>query len=402
MSDAQSYYDGLLSQGYTPDQATQYTQQYYPDFQPVAPQVAPVAQFEVDQSQVQSIAQTHGVDPTQLVDTARYYDANQDGVLQPQELTATAQAMTNTAAPMAPAAMPMPAMQAPMPGMAAAPAGMPMPGMGGAPAGMPMPGMGGAPAGMPAPMPGMNMAAAPASSGEVNSLGWAAVGCIAVSMILAGMGIFGGSWLTSDLEDGSSANFGLTSIHFDCTDIMNETEKQACAVQFWTLTQEDMNATPPADIPVKNSGDISTYCSNVETFSMGTLQALATLTGGEVPQEAKNNITAAYNECMETDSAGGTGSLMLWIGTTVALLTTVLMVFNMLGMSVIPGDTQKISMIAGFVTAVLIGLGVLLWYMGLPDSGDASAGINVWLTLIGAVTAATSGLLIKMYGRSSN
>ena len=81
MSDAQSYYDGLLSQGYTPDQATQYTQQYYPDFQPVAPQVAPVAQFEVDQSQVQSIAQTHGVDPTQLVDTARYYDANQDEFL---------------------------------------------------------------------------------------------------------------------------------------------------------------------------------------------------------------------------------------------------------------------------------------------------------------------------------
>ena len=93
---------------------------------------------------------------------------------------------------------------------------------------------------------------------------------------------------------------------------------------------------------------------------------------------------------------------MLWIGAIVALVTTVLMVFNMLGVSVIPGDTQKISMIAGFVTAVLIGLGVLLWYMGLPDSGDASAGINVWLTLIGAVIAATSGLLIKMYGRPSN
>ncbi|MAK41613.1 MAG: hypothetical protein CL997_02860, partial [Euryarchaeota archaeon] len=116
MSDAQSYYDGLLSQGYTPDQASQYTKQYYPDFQPMAPQVSPVAQFEVDQSQVQSIAQTHGVDPTQLVDTARYYDANQDGVLQPEELTATAQAMTNTVAPTAPATMPMPAIQAPMAG----------------------------------------------------------------------------------------------------------------------------------------------------------------------------------------------------------------------------------------------------------------------------------------------
>ena len=59
---------------------------------------------------------------------------------------------------------------------------------------------------------------------------------------------------------------------------MNETEKQLCAVQFWTLTQEDMNATPPADIPVKNSGDMSTYCSNVETFITNYSQKLAKLT----------------------------------------------------------------------------------------------------------------------------
>ena len=387
MSDAQSYYDGLLSQGYTPDQASQYTKQYYPDFQPTAPQVAPVAQFEIDQSQVQSIAQTHGVDPTQLVDTARYYDANQDGVLQPEELTATAQAMTNTVAPTAPAAMPMPAMQAPMAG---------------APGGMPMPGMGGAPAGMPTPMAGMNMAGASVSSGEPNSLGWAAVGCIAVSMILAGMGIFGSSWLTSDFEDGTSQNYGLTTIQIDCTDVMNETEKQLCAGLNWIFTQEEYSETPPANGPITHSADISTYCSNTETYITNQYQKLANASGTDVSQDDKDNITAVYDECMKIDSAGGTGSLMLWIGAIVALVTTILMVFNMLGVSLIPGDTQKISMIAGFVTAVLIGLGVLLWYMGLPDSGDASAGINVWLTLISAVIAATSGLLIKMYGRPSN
>ena len=387
MSDAQSYYDGLLSQGYTPDQASQYTKQYYPDFQPTAPQVAPVAQFEIDQSQVQSIAQTHGVDPTQLVDTARYYDANQDGVLQPEELTATAQAMTNTVAPTAPAAMPMPAMQAPMAG---------------APGGMPMPGMGGAPAGMPTPMAGMNMAGASVSSGEPNSLGWAAVGCIAVSMILAGMGILGSSWLTSDFEDGTSQNYGLTTIQIDCTDVMNETEKQLCAGLNWIFTQEEYSETPPANGPITHSADISTYCSNTETYITNQYQKLANASGTDVSQDDKDNITAVYDECMKIDSAGGTGSLMLWIGAIVALVTTILMVFNMLGVSLIPGDTQKISMIAGFVTAVLIGLGVLLWYMGLPDSGDASAGINVWLTLISAVIAATSGLLIKMYGRPSN
>ena len=47
MSDAQNYYDGLISQGYSADNATTYTQQHFPDFgaQPAAPGVdaAPVA-----------------------------------------------------------------------------------------------------------------------------------------------------------------------------------------------------------------------------------------------------------------------------------------------------------------------------------------------------------------------
>jgi len=41
MSDAQAYYDGLLTQNYSPDQALQHTQQYFPDFQPVPAAAAP-------------------------------------------------------------------------------------------------------------------------------------------------------------------------------------------------------------------------------------------------------------------------------------------------------------------------------------------------------------------------
>jgi len=41
MSDAQTYYDGLISQGYLPEQAVTFTQQYYPDFQGTAPAPAP-------------------------------------------------------------------------------------------------------------------------------------------------------------------------------------------------------------------------------------------------------------------------------------------------------------------------------------------------------------------------
>ena len=120
MTGGQEYYDGLITQGYTPDQALQYTQQHFPGFEATAPTVAPMDAFEVDQGKVDEIAATHGVDAGALADTARHFDANQDFILQPSELETTAQAMTNTVQPPAPmAAAPMAAPMGGMPQMGA-------------------------------------------------------------------------------------------------------------------------------------------------------------------------------------------------------------------------------------------------------------------------------------------
>ena len=156
MTGGQEYYDGLITQGYTPDQALQYTQQHFPGFEATAPTVAPMDAFEVDQGKVDEIAATHGVDAGALADTARHFDANQDFILQPSELETTAQAMTNTvqppapmaAAPMAAPAMAAPAMAAPMggmpqmaaPAMAAPMGGMPQMGAPGMTTAISMPG----------------------------------------------------------------------------------------------------------------------------------------------------------------------------------------------------------------------------------------------------------------------
>jgi len=43
MSEAQSYYDGLIAQGHAPEGATQYTQQHFPGFVPAAVAPAPAA-----------------------------------------------------------------------------------------------------------------------------------------------------------------------------------------------------------------------------------------------------------------------------------------------------------------------------------------------------------------------
>ena len=71
MTDAQSYYDGLISQGYTPDQAVSYTQQYYPEFQatpvqpaaPIAPAAIPIpATMETPQPMVSTSSDEGGID----------------------------------------------------------------------------------------------------------------------------------------------------------------------------------------------------------------------------------------------------------------------------------------------------------------------------------------------------
>ena len=200
MTGGQEYYDGLITQGYTPDQALQYTQQHFPGFEATAPTVAPMDAFEVDQGKVDEIAATHGVDAGALADTARHFDANQDFILQPSELETTAQAMTNTVQPPAPMAAP---------AMAAAPMAAPMGGMPqmGAP-GMaaPMGGMPMAAPGMAAPMGGMPQMGAPGMTTAISMPGnnknvlvsyllWLFLGIFGAHHLYMGRGI--GIWIVS-------------------------------------------------------------------------------------------------------------------------------------------------------------------------------------------------------------
>ena len=208
MTGGQEYYDGLITQGYTPDQALQYTQQHFPGFTATAPAVAPMEAFEVDQGKVDEIAATHGVDAGELADTARHFDANQDFILQPSELETTAQAMTNTVQPPAPMAAPMaapamaaPAMAAPAmaaPGMAAPAMAAPMaaPAMA---APMAAPGMAAPMGGMPQMgAPGMTTAIAMPGNNKnvlVSYLLWFFLGFFGAHHLYMGRGI--GIWIVS-------------------------------------------------------------------------------------------------------------------------------------------------------------------------------------------------------------
>ena len=63
MTDGQTYYDGLIAQGYPADQALGYTQQYYPGFYPAAAAPAPMPMPAQPVTQPQVVSQPQMVQP---------------------------------------------------------------------------------------------------------------------------------------------------------------------------------------------------------------------------------------------------------------------------------------------------------------------------------------------------
>jgi hypothetical protein len=83
-------------------------------------------------------------------------------------------------------------------------------------------------------------------------------------------------------------------------------------------------------------------------------------------------------------SAGTWGGIILWMGSLSCL--AVIMMFILpkfeVDLEVLP---DNVDMGMSWAGGILTGLAVLAWYVLLPDSGDASPGMSVWLTIAGSV-----------------
>lgn len=362
MSGAQEYYDGLIAQGYTPEQATGFTQQHFPGFSPAAPQVAPMDQFQVDQSQVQAVAQQHGVDPNQLAQTARHFDANQDGVLQQSELQATAQQMVSTAVPAAPQAVAAP-MTAPMAApMAAPPMGQPM--------AAPMGGM------MPAPQ----MAMQPSGN---SPLGYVAVACIVITLVMSTWGVLGGTWVVPDDDEDMD---GIKEAHTDLSDFVFIFDMEDGIGYDGTCDDLfDEDDFDKSDFEDEVGGEVSCVGDDMKIV----------ISLSDVCDEEDDEDTC------DAATAGLTATIILWVAVAVTLGATLLIVFNVFNIGALPINTQKFGMIAGISAGALVAIGVILWMIMMPDMDDSAYGLNVWLTLVGAVTGIVAGILTKTHGNAS-
>ncbi len=332
MSAAQDYYNQVLSMGHSPENALAYTRQHYPDFIPGV--AAPVAAPVVAPVSQQPVP---------------------------------------AAQPVAqPAIAPAPAVAAPV-APVAAPAAV-------------------------APSVYSPMASTPLPAGGTTPMMWAAVGCIVFALLLSMAGQFSHSWIVNNEEGGEGQSVGLTTIRQDCSVAepdADETKQQAideCKAFAYMFFAEDMEEAAEDDITVDDMddaivGDYEDYCDNIYTFA-------AAFAMGD--QDALNELSEVRDTCLETPAAGSTGGLILWLGSLSALLGTVMLASGSIGRN-LPANAEKHGKWAGMAAGVLMLLAVLVWWLLLPETEtDTSAGMGVWMTVLGGVLAVVAGVLAFM------
>ena len=302
MTDGQTYYNGLINQGYPAEQALGYTQQYYPGFMPTT---APIA------------------------------------------------------APM-PAPIPQPGQPVVQPMMAAAPMGM-------------------------VPMGMSPIGGAPVVMGEAKPImTWAAIACIAMALILSITVQFTNTWQT---HPDSDVGYGLNSLSIDCSD----SDFIDCNKIAYIMVSEDFNSADPNDAPDDDvfRGSLENYCEN----SFKYVLSFADDGNGEVDSEIRKNAEDARQECLDMNSAGNVGGIVIWLGAIGALLGTVMMVMSMLGKT-LPANAEGFGKITAWVSGVILILGVIIWKLMLPDSNlDLEIGMSFYLAILAGLLAIIAGIL---------
>ena len=256
------------------------------------------------------------------------------------------------------------------------------------------------------PMPAQTMPqptmAQPSLGGEGPSMmGWAAVGLIAMALLLSVVAQFNGAWLSGEADGGLQIKSGLSSVTYDCSGIDDEANQSIC-ISSSAYLSTPMDETPPENsTEMVHKGTQAGACDRFEELTIGMATALSD--GNQsVIDEATSAAADAKAECMISVEAGSKGSTWLWIGTVLALVCTVMAVLPKVGVNALPSVVTDNARWGNMLAGVVIVLAVLLWRGALPDDPDSvmGASIGVYIAVVAGIMAIASGVLEVLDGRS--
>jgi hypothetical protein len=204
--------------------------------------------------------------------------------------------------------------------------------------------------------------------------GYIVTGLLALCLLLGLAGQFGSTWQVKEedfLGDGDVVienSTGLRSKHIE----MVCNEKNDAAV----MACENINTVASAGV---KDFDYMEYDDGVTTIELdGDYDACI-----RSMEDAGVTEDETCDDLSDVISAGTWGGIILWMGILSCLAWIVMFILPKFefDLEVLPDNVDLGMSWAG---GILTGLAVLAWYVLLP-SGDASAGMSVWLTIIGSV-----------------
>ena len=169
-------------------------------------------------------------------------------------------------------------------------------------------------------------------------------GMTALCLILGIMGAMGNTWLVpSEEEEGMDAGAGLTSQWVE----MDAETAEMCDMMV------DM---------MEDEGDAE--CDG----SMLTM----TISFSDLCDDGDD-------ESCDMATGGMIGTIGMWAGVVCALLITLTMVLPMAGVDAMDAVPENVTQIATWAAGALMLVGMLGWYMMLPDGGEFSLGMSGWM-----------------------
>ena len=218
--------------------------------------------------------------------------------------------------------------------------------------------------------------------------GMIVAGMMAVSLILGIIGVLGDAWLVSEDDemdmDGLEVTYGLNNmaLTYDLTELVGGMMEGECddMLEGMEEDQKDMEGECEDDDTLYATVSLSDWCDDAESELADAKDA--GLDGDDLDDAQKDT-----DDVCASASAGTMGTIGMWAGVVCALVATLMLVLPMAGVDAMDAIPDMGKMIVTWGAGGLMLLGMLLWYIMLPD-GDSSMGLHLWL----AGAAMTIGL----------
>ena len=171
----------------------------------------------------------------------------------------------------------------------------------------------------------------------------------ALCLVLGIMGAMGNTWLVPDSDedmDGMEAGAGLTS---------SWVEMDAETAEMCEMTLEMMG----------DEGD-----GECDGSMLTMTMSFSDVCDAEGPD---------YEDSCDMATGGMIGTIGMWAGIVCALLITLTMVLPMAGVDAMDAVPEMATKVATWGAGALMLVGMLGWYMMLPDGGDMALGMSGWM-----------------------